>query len=159
VAGAGLLILAMPATASTAAPLPAFTCAATNGDGTFTYFFGYTLSGTASVTVPIGSDNQFTGSDNQQGNNEGNNQGNKNLGQPTTFLPGVHDNAFSVTTTSTNLQWHLSGSNVKVDTSRLCSNVPVVSESPAALVLPLAAAAPFAVWFYAMRRRVRRTTA
>ena len=155
-AGAALVMLARPATASTVAPVPTFTCAAANGDGTFTYFFGYTLAGTASVTVPIGSDNQFVGSDNQQGNNQGDNQGNKNLGQPTTFSPGSHPNAFSVTTASTSLQWHLSGTHLTVDTSRLCTNVPVVSEAPGALVLPLAGAAPFGVWFFVMRRRARR---
>jgi hypothetical protein len=143
--GAGLLMLAAPATASTAVPAPAFTCAAANGDGTFTYFFGYTLAGTASVTVPIGPDNQFTGGD-------------KNLGQPTTFLPGNHDHAFSVTTASASMQWHLSGSHVKVDSSQLCTNMPVVSESPAALVFPFAATVPFVVWFFAMRRRARRAT-
>jgi hypothetical protein len=154
--GAALVMLARPAAASTAAPVPTFTCAAANGDGTFTYFFGYTLAGAASVTVPIGPDNQFVGGDNQQGNNQGDNQGNKNLGQPTTFGPGSHANAFSVTTANTNLQWHLGGTHLRADSSQLCTNVPVVSEAPAALVLPLAGAAPFGVWFAAMRRRARR---
>jgi len=148
-------MLARPAAASTPAPapVPTFTCAAANGDGTFTYFFGYTLAGAAPVNVEIGPDNQFVGGDGQQSDN----QGNKNLGQPTAFSPGSHPNSFSVTTPTTNLQWHLSGTHLKAASSQLCTNVPVVSEAPAALVLPLAAAGPFGVWFAAMRRRAKRT--
>jgi hypothetical protein len=148
--GVGLVMLARPAAASTPVPVPVptFTCAAANGDGTFTYFFGYTLAGAVPENVPIGPNNQFVGSSNQEGD--------KSLGQPTTFSPGSHPNAFSVTTATTNLQWHLSGTHLKAESSELCTNVPVVSEAPAALVLPLAAAGPFGVWFAAMRRRARR---
>lgn len=142
-AAAALLLLASPATAATAGPVPTFNCAAANGDGTFTYFFGYTLSGALSVTVPIGPDNQFTSN-------------NKLVGQPTTFSPGDHPDSFSVTTSDTSLQWHLDKTNIRVGSATLCTNVPVVAEAPAALVMPLAAAAPFTIWFLTMRRRTRR---
>ena len=156
----GLLAAAGPASAATAySPVPSFTCAAANGDGTFTYFFGYSLAGTDTVTVPIGPDNQLT-SDNT-GNNLNTNYSydKQDRGQPTTFAPGAHPDAFSVTTSDTSLSWHLSGSRQKASSASLCSNVPVVAEAPSALVLPAAAAAPFAVWFLTMRRRSRRTAA
>jgi hypothetical protein len=147
--GAGFLMLAQPAAAAGAAqkpaparPEPTYTCAAANGDGTFTYFFGYTLAGNSPVTVPIGALNQFSGAK-------------KNLGQPTTFRPGSHPNAFATTTAIKKLQWQLNGENLNANSSKLCINVPVVSEAPAALALPLAGAAPFAVWFATMRRRAR----
>lgn len=142
----GLLALAGPASAASYSPVPTFDCAAANGDGTFTYFFGYELGGTATVTLPVGPDNQFTSS-------------NHFVGQPTTFSPGPHPDAFSVTTSDGNLQWHLDKTNIRVGSSTLCSNVPVVAEAPGALVMPAAAAAPFAVWFLVMRRRSRRATA
>ncbi len=143
---AGLLLLAVPASAAPAGPVPSFTCAAANGDGTFTYFFGYSLEGTTPVTVPLGADNQVT-------------PGGKDVGQPTVFSPGEHPQAFSTTTTESKLIWHLGSTNLKADSATLCTNVAVVAEAPAALVMPLAAAAPFLVWFAAMRRRSRRTFA
>ena len=143
---AGLLLGAGPAAAAGSGPVPTFDCAAANGDGTFTYFFGYSLDGTDTVVIPVGPDNQFTSS-------------NKFVGQPTSFSPGPHPDFFSVTTSDSNQQWHLDKTYIKVDSSTLCTNVPVVAEAPAALVMPLAAAAPFAVWFLTMRRRVRRATA
>jgi hypothetical protein len=144
-AGATVLLGVSPAVAAapSAGPVPTFTCAAANGDGTFTYFFGYTLDAGPALAIPIGPDNQFTGST-------------KNLGQPTQFTPGPHPEAFSVTTTDSSLQWHLDKTQLKAATGSLCSNVAVVAEAPAALVLPLAAAAPFSVWFLTMRRRSRR---
>ncbi len=145
-AAAGLLLLAAPASAAPASPVPSFTCAAANGDGTYSYFFGYTLAGTAPVTLPVGTGNQFT-------------PGGKDVGQPTTFSPGDHPQAFSTTTTEPKLIWHLGSTNLKADSATLCANVAVVAEAPAALVMPLAAAAPFLVWFAAMRRRSRRTFA
>lgn len=141
---AALFLSPSPASAATTFdPVPTFGCAAANGDGTFTYFFGFTLDGTATVVLPIGPDNQFTTSA-------------KATGQPTEFVPGVHADSFSVTTTDTTLQWHLAKSNIKVSSTSLCTNVPVVAEAPAALVMPFAAAAPFALWFATMRRRSRR---
>ena len=155
-----LLGTAAPASAATAySPVPSFTCAAANGDGTFTYFFGYSLGGSDSVTVPIGADTQLT-SDNT-GNSLSTNYSTskQDRGQPTIFLPGAHPDAFSLTTSDTSLSWHLAGSRQKASSASLCSNVPVVAEAPSALVLPAAAAAPFAVWFLTMRRRSRRATA
>lgn len=140
---AGVLLAAGPALAASP-PVPTFSCAAANGDGSFTYFFGYSFDGASAVTVPIGPSNEFT-------------TNKKIVGQPTEFLPGAHPESFSVTTTDTSLAWHLSQSQVKASSATLCTNVPVVAEAPAALVMPLAAAAPFAVWFITMRRRSRRT--
>lgn len=154
---AGLLMLGTPAQAATSDPVPTFSCAAANGDGTFTYFFGYSLSGTASVTVPIGNNNQFSSSNNLSTNYA--TASKEDRGQPTTFLPGTYADAFSVTTADTTLIWHLTVGKARADSTALCANVPVVAEAPTALVLPLATAAPFAIWFVTMRRRHRRTLA
>jgi hypothetical protein len=151
-----LLAVATPASAASAAPDPTFNCAAANGDGTYTYFFGYSLGGRVDVQIPIGSDNQFSSSNNTLADSFGV-TGKQNLGQPTRFSPGTFSNVFSVTSTDGTLIWHLGNGHVKVDASNLCANVPVVAEAPTALVLPIATAAPFAVWFITMRRRSRRT--
>jgi hypothetical protein len=156
--GAGLcalIVLAGPASAATPVFTPFFTCAAANGDGTYTYFFGYTYTGSTAVTIPIGDQNQFGSNHNNLNDNYGYGGG-QDLGQTTTLLPGTHTNAFSVTTKDTSLAWQLGPWLVKVDPAKLCANVPVVAEAPAALVLPLATAAPFAIWFITMRRRTRR---
>ena len=167
IAGVGLCLLlglAGPASAAGSQPAPSFNCAAANGDGTYTYFFGYTLAGSA-VTIPVGANNGFPGGD-QTGGHGGNSlsdnyadTGWQNRGQPTTFQPGAHPYAFSVTTAETSLQWHLAGSVAAATAATLCANVPVVAEAPSALVLPIATAAPFAIWFVTMRRRSRRTLA
>jgi hypothetical protein len=155
----GLVLLGGPAQAATAfSPAATFNCAAANGDGTYTYFFGYSLSGNSPVTIPIGPNNQFTSSNNTLADSFAYG-GKQDLGQPTTFTPGQHANAFSVTTSDTTLTWHLAQGHVKVDSSSLCANVPVVAEAPGALVLPLATAAPFAIWFLTMHRRSRRSAA
>jgi hypothetical protein len=156
---AGLIMLGGPAQAATSFnPDPAFNCAAANGDGTYTYFIGYSLGGSSPVTVPIGSGNQFTSSNNTLTDSFAYG-GKQDLGQPTTFTPGQHANAFSVTTADTSLMWHLAQGRAKVDSASLCANVPVVAEAPGALVLPLATAAPFVIWFLTMHRRSRRTAA
>jgi hypothetical protein len=155
----GLIFLSGPAQAATAfSPDATFNCAAANGDGTYTYFFGYSLAGSSDVTVPIGTNNQFSSSMNTLADSYAYG-GKQDLGQPTVFSPGDHANAFSVTTTDTSLIWHLGQGRVKVNSSSLCANVPVVAEAPGALVLPLATAAPFAIWFLTMHRRSRRTAA
>jgi hypothetical protein len=141
-ATAAIVVRAQPAAAGSAALVPSFTCAAPNGDNTFTYFFGYTISGTSPVTVPIGPDNQFTG-------------GTKDLGQPAVFSPGSHPNSFAVTTAATNLAWHLDGTHLTANSSLVCNSVPVVSEAPAGVVLALASGMPLAVWFVVKRHRGR----
>lgn len=142
----GPLAWAAPAGAAVGgAASPSFGCAATNGDGTFTYLFGYTLpAGAAPETVPVGEQNQFT-------------PGEKDFGQPTTVTAEVHQNAFVVTTSRTGLTWHLGSNNLRVTaTGNLCSNVPVVAEARSAVVLPLAGVAPFLAWFLVVRRRASR---
>jgi len=131
--------------------VPTFACAATNADGTFTYFFGYDLAGSTQVVSKVGVNNGV--------NNNLFTPAPADRGQPTTFDPGSHPNAVSVTTSATSLTWTLHRVDAVGRSSRLCNNPPVVAESPAALVLPTAAAAPFLVWFGVARRRARRRLA
>ncbi|MDQ6650780.1 MAG: hypothetical protein M3Z02_11805 [Actinomycetota bacterium] len=149
----GALALAVPAASATQLPdpVPTFACAATNADGTFTYFFGYDLAGTTPVTSKVGA--------NQGTNNNLFTPAPADRGQPTTFAPGSHPNAVSVTTSATTLTWTLHRTDAVGTSSQLCNNPPVVAESPAALVLPTAAMAPFLVWFTVHRRRARHRTA
>jgi hypothetical protein len=143
IAFVGLVGLAAPAQAAPPdQPVPTFSCAAANGDGTFTYFFGYTLTGTTAVDIPVGSNNHVT-------------PGNDDQGQPSHFVPGT-SSAFTVTTSVNKLTWHLANDNLQASAATLCSTAPVVSESASAVVLPAAVAAPFAFWFTLHRRRARR---
>ncbi|MBU2491897.1 MAG: choice-of-anchor A family protein [Bacteroidetes bacterium] len=81
---------------------PILECVINNGNGTYTAHFGYNNPNSVSVEIPIGNDNKFTGT------------GNQNEGQPTTFEPGrtpyFPNSAFTVTWDgSSNLVWTLNG--------------------------------------------------
>jgi hypothetical protein len=79
------LMFSMPASAD--APIVPFAqCVWNNGDGTVTAVYGYTNNTSAAHTIAAGADNSFSPS-----------PPGPNAGQPTTFLPGTHNNAFIVT--------------------------------------------------------------
>lgn len=90
--------------------VPIFEYTVDNGDGTFSAHFGYhnkqdnVLEG---FTIPIGSDNQFSGTI----------DGEQDQGQPTLFLPGRHEDEFSVTYNADSLVWSLKGPNGQTHTA------------------------------------------
>ncbi|MEO1714247.1 MAG: hypothetical protein AAFU60_13015, partial [Bacteroidota bacterium] len=77
---------------------PILECIIANGDGeTFTAYYGYDNPNGFEVEVSIGEDNRF-------------NSESSDLGQPTVFLPGRVEGAFSVTfTLEDELEWTLNG--------------------------------------------------
>ncbi len=75
---------------------PILECVADNGDGSFTAHFGYLNEGGASVTIAIGPDNKFKPAPSDRG-------------QPTVFLPGRVENAFSAVFRGRRLVWALRG--------------------------------------------------
>lgn len=78
---------------------PILDCVRHNNDNTYTAFFGYLNENTDTVTIPLGSNNQFTGV--------------LNRGQPTNFAPGrtayYPNSPFSVDFDGSNLVWTLNG--------------------------------------------------
>jgi PKD repeat protein len=64
-------------------------------------WLGYNNLNSFPVCIPINPDNKFS-------------PGNKDLGQPTLFLPGIHQNVFSITIPG-GVKWHLSPPNNDLD--------------------------------------------
>lgn len=139
-----LVLFGGPAVAAVE-PVPDYSCAVTNGDGTYTFFFSYSYAGSSAVDIPVGTSNHFT-------------PGNDDQGQPTHFTSGT-STQFGVTTTDNRVVWHLGKTNLIANANVLCTSPPVVSEAASRLLLPLAAALPFAAWFVRGRRRNRLVTA
>lgn len=86
---------------------PLLECIIDNGNGTYTAHFGYENPNDETVSIPVGGDNYFTGT------------GNQNEGQPTDFESGRTEyfpNAeFTVTfDEDSTLTWHLNGKTVEV---------------------------------------------
>lgn len=86
---------------------PLLECVIDNGNGTYTAHFGYENPNDETVNIPIGSNNNFTGT------------GNQNEGQPTSFESGrtdyFPDAEFTVTfDEDSTLVWHLNGKTVSV---------------------------------------------
>ena len=74
---------------------PTLQCVTDNGDGTYTANFGYINNASTAVLIPVDpnfSKNMFTSNP-------------KNRGQPTLFLPGTHENVFSVVFDGTAITW------------------------------------------------------
>ena len=104
-ARAGLALVLLPIVAPVVAPtavqaaegnvFPTLQCVTNNGDGTYTAYFGYVNTSSSTVIIlvdPIFSKNMFTSNP-------------KNRGQPTVFLPGTHDNVFSVVFDGNTITW------------------------------------------------------
>ncbi|HEX4962858.1 MAG TPA: SdrD B-like domain-containing protein, partial [Thermoanaerobaculia bacterium] len=93
---------------------PIFECVASNGNGTYTAYFGYLNPNSSSVTIPIGSANMFSPAP-------------ADRGQPTTFSPGRTplwpNAAFSVVFDGNTLVWTLNGLTATASkTGTPCSN-------------------------------------
>lgn len=81
---------------------PTFQCLRRNPDKSFTAFFGYNNNNTSSVFIPTGTNNRFSPSPEYRG-------------QPNIFLPGNHQNVFSVNFNGDNLSWYLAGQSITVN--------------------------------------------
>ena len=90
--------------------------------GVYDSVFGYSNSSTSTVSIPIGTNNEFTGvaSDGSTISQD--------IGQPTTFAPGTNSNAFVATPGKA--QWDLNGSSDKVPSKSTCSSDPVPIVGP-----------------------------
>jgi uncharacterized repeat protein (TIGR01451 family) len=86
---------------------PLLDCIYANGDGTYTAVFGYQNTYSNNVNIPVGNNNQFL-------------TGNQNQGQPVLFLPGLHQNVFTVQFNSS-LTWKLTSNTITAtSSSNLC---------------------------------------
>jgi hypothetical protein len=99
--------------------LPMFECVVDNGDGTFTAYFNYANPNAFPLTVPIGTENHFSPSPDDQG-------------QPTVFPPKPVDHSTPVfhviAPNGTTLVWQLAGRSCSAgSTSKVC--VPGYGES------------------------------
>jgi hypothetical protein len=98
-----LLLIALPATA---AVTPSVTCwSDSTGTDLVTIRFGYTNSGAAAVTIPVGSNNLLS-------------VASANPPQPTTFEPGTHSDAFLITVPAaeaSSVEWTVDGATAAVN--------------------------------------------
>ncbi|OPY51709.1 MAG: hypothetical protein A4E49_02111 [Methanosaeta sp. PtaU1.Bin112] len=94
---------------------------AANVEGTYTAFFGYSNTNSVAVSLPVGENNLFTPSPDDQG-------------QPTTFEPGTQTAVFAVDFKGNSLVWHLDGSTVEANkNSPGCSQASCSLDGPEAL--------------------------
>lgn len=124
------LLIGAPA-AQAAAPAgslkPFVDCYWDNRDGTITVSVGVTSSNSATVSVPVGTDNRVT-------------VGAINRGQPTDFRPGVHSNVWAATVTygdvASGVNWSLTGSQVQLGGAvPACTQKPVPAQGNAVAVV------------------------
>jgi hypothetical protein len=88
--------MAMPQAITNAAVKPVLECVVNNGGGSYTAWFGYQNLNSVAVTIPVGSNNQFTPTLIDRG-------------QATVFQPGRQHSVFSVNFNGSNLVWYLKG--------------------------------------------------
>ncbi len=112
--GAGLALALVPMVAPVTVQagqgdvFPTLQCVVDNGDGTYTAYFGYINQSSSTVVIPFDptfSKNMFTSNP-------------KYRGQPDTFLPGTHENVFSVVFDGNKITWMIKEDNAarqKVD--------------------------------------------
>ncbi|MDX6213447.1 MAG: hypothetical protein QOF82_2534 [Frankiales bacterium] len=116
VATSGLVLLA-PTGALAASPVTPFvTCYWANTDGSYTLSVGYTNSGATTVTYPAGALNYVTPAP-------------QDRGQPTVFLPGLHNNVWAPTISAADFaggaNWFVNSVPVNVSSFVPCMTKPV----------------------------------
>jgi MYXO-CTERM domain-containing protein len=130
---------------------PSLTCYWANPDGSYTVSLGYTTAGTATQVIAVGPDNTVTPAP-------------ADRGQPTTFLPGAHDNVWIADVTAAQVAagttWRVTGHTVNVDgrTSECASKPVPTSGSTGGLVVTGAFVLAAGVALTARRRRNRPLT-
>jgi len=104
-------LLALPATASARGTVvPLLDCVVTDRDGSWIAVFGYQNTSSSTVTIPVGARNKVT-------------PATYGASQPTSFRPGTHRGAFTVTVPrGGGPMWHLDGTNLaaRVGSARPC---------------------------------------
>lgn len=116
--------VAMPGTASAAERIePILDCHRQNTDGSFTVVAGYVNPGAAAQTIPLGRSNRITPT-------------RLDGVQPTTFQPGTHHGAFTVTVTKAEVdaraRWELGSVVLNYKDAAAASRVcPASTELPA----------------------------
>ena len=106
-----VFVNAGPAAAATSGPI--FECAFAQPGGAYVTVWGYENTGSTTETIPIGAQNRFQPNP-------------ADLGQPTTFDPGRHDNVLIVDWDGTDLlQWKLGTGSAKADAGQVCPTNPV----------------------------------
>jgi hypothetical protein len=123
--GIGGILIPATAQASGNPLIPTVHCVWTGDPVGPLAFFGFNNTNAAAVTVPAGANNFLKGAPNA---------GPKNLGQPTTFLPGVTTDAFAVALSSANpsatMTWKIKGPDgvVRSATTSIAIGPPCAAE-------------------------------
>jgi hypothetical protein len=148
----GGLVLAAPASAMAAGTVTGtVSCYWTNADGSVTVSVGYNNTTGSTQTIPVGSNNYVSPSPADQG-------------QPTVFLPGVHDNVWAPTITPSEMSsgsanWFVDGNSVSATTFNQCATKPVsVNGSTAGYLTATSAVVGLGLYVIASPRRRRALT-
>jgi hypothetical protein len=121
----GLAVVAAPsAGATTQNVIPILDCSYKTSLGMYDMWFGYDNPNTTSVTVAIGTSNEFTSGGGVS----------QNVGQPTTFSAGTHSDVFKVTVPQ-NVEWILQGTTINAPGGTTCSSDPGAAPFKGALMV------------------------
>jgi len=117
--------VAAPAGATTTqSVIPILDCSYKTSLGMYDMWFGYDNPNPTSVTVAIGSSNEFTSGGGVE----------TNVGQPTTFSAGTHSDVFKVTVPQ-NVEWILQGTTLNAPGGTTCSSDPGAAPFKGALMV------------------------
>ncbi len=140
-------LLALPGTASAKGTVvPLLDCVVANRDGSWTAVFGYQNTASSPVRIPRGPRNKVT-------------LATVGSPQPTTFQPGTHRGAFTVTVPrGAGPMWHLDGTNLaaRLGTAKACpssTQMPVEGNGTGAAIALVAAGLVGTVAVQRARRR------
>ncbi|MGY1763582.1 hypothetical protein ACI79G_06570 [Geodermatophilus sp. SYSU D00779] len=141
-------LVAAPGTASAKGTVvPLLDCVLTNGDGSWTAVFGYENTSSSPVRIPRGARNKVT-------------PATVGSPQPTTFRPGTHRGAFTVTVPrGGGLMWHLDGTNLaaRQGSATACPSAEQLPADGNGAGWAIALAAATLVGAVALQRERRRT--
>ena len=142
-----MALVAAPGTASAKGTVvPLLDCVVANDDGSWTAVFGYQNRSGSPVRIPTGPRNKVT-------------PATVGSPQPTTFQPGTHRGAFTVTVPrGAGPMWHLDGTNLaaRLGTAKACpssTQMPAEGNGTGAAIALVAAGLVGAVAVQRSRRR------
>lgn len=146
----GLVGLVAAPAALAAAPnkslTPYVSCYFDNRNGTITVSVGVTNSTASTVTAPVGPDNHIT-------------VGAQDRGQPTSFLPGKHDNIWAATVTydeiGQGIDWSLTGNTATIASFDECATKPVPANGNTIAMVAFGAASAVVGGIFLNGRRKR----
>ena len=146
VVAVGALVAAPGAASARGTVVPLLDCVLTNGDGSWTAVFGYENTSSSPVRIPTGARNKVT-------------PVTHGTPQPTTFQPGTHRGAFTVTVPrGAGPMWHLDGTNLtaRLGTAPACppsTQMPAEGNGTGTAIALVAAGLVGAVCVHRARRR------